>query len=141
MSPGDAVLLGTDLVKDERVLVAAYDDSSGVTAAFNKNVLFVLNRELGADFDPEDFDHVAVWDAEREWIEMRLRARRSVAAKIPAVDLAVTFRPGEEMRTEVSAKFRREGVRDELAAAGLSLQHWWTDSAGRFALSLATPAT
>jgi L-histidine N-alpha-methyltransferase len=139
LSPGDALLLGTDLVKDERTLVAAYDDDAGVTAAFNKNVLAVLNRELGADFDPDDFGHVAVWDREHEWIEMRLRARAALTAKIPALDLAVTFAAGEELRTEVSAKFRQETVRAELAAAGLGLRHWWTDGAERFALSLSVP--
>lgn len=139
LAPGDALLLGTDLVKDERVLVAAYDDAQGVTAAFNKNVLSVINRELGADFDPADFDHVALWNAREEWIEMRLRARGPVVAKIQALDLAVHFEAGEELRTEVSAKFRRHGVRDELAAAGFGLTHWWTDAQGRFALSLAAP--
>ncbi|MGI5479473.1 L-histidine N(alpha)-methyltransferase [Streptomyces lavendofoliae] len=138
LAPGDALLLGTDLVKDERTLVAAYDDAAGVTAAFNKNVLAVLARELGADVDPDDFDHVAVWDREKEWIEMRLRAREHLTVKIRELDLAVTFEAGEEMRTEVSAKFRQEGVRGELAAAGLELAHWWTDEEGRFALSLAT---
>ncbi|GGX83641.1 L-histidine N(alpha)-methyltransferase [Streptomyces fructofermentans] len=138
LSPGDALLLGTDLVKDESVLVAAYDDGAGVTAAFNKNVLSVVNRELGADFDPGQFTHVALWDPEREWIEMRLRARSALTVKIPALDLAVDFARGEEMRTEVSAKFRQEGVRAELAAAALGLTHWWTDSRGRFALSLST---
>jgi L-histidine N-alpha-methyltransferase len=138
LSPGDALLLGTDLVKDESVLVAAYDDAAGVTAAFNKNVLTVVDRELGADFDPDDFTHVALWDAEREWIEMRLRARSALTVKVPALDLAVDFTEGEEMRTEVSAKFREEGVRTELAAAGLDLTHWWTDAQGRFALSLST---
>ncbi|MBC7271908.1 MAG: L-histidine N(alpha)-methyltransferase [Streptomyces sp.] len=136
LSPGDALLLGTDLVKDEGVLVRAYDDAAGVTAAFNKNVLTVVNRELGADFDPGAFDHVALWDAEREWIEMRLRSRGGQTVKIPALDLAVDFADGEELRTEVSAKFRKEGVRAELAAAGLELAHWWTDAEGRFALSL-----
>ncbi|GAA3018963.1 L-histidine N(alpha)-methyltransferase [Streptomyces fulvorobeus] len=138
LSPGDSLLLGTDLVKDEATLVAAYDDAAGVTAAFNKNVLSVVNRELGADFPLDDFDHVAVWDPRREWIEMRLRARRALTVKIPEVDLVVTFAAGEEMRTEVSAKFREEGVRGELVDAGLRLEHWWTDAAGRFALSLAT---
>jgi L-histidine N-alpha-methyltransferase len=138
LAPGDALLLGTDLVKDERTLVAAYDDAAGVTAAFNKNVLSVLARELGADVDPDDFAHVAVWDRENEWIEMRLRARGPLTVKIRELDLAVTFEAGEEMRTEVSAKFRQEGVRGELAAAGMELEHWWTDEAGRFALSLAT---
>ncbi|MFF9108874.1 L-histidine N(alpha)-methyltransferase [Streptomyces sp. NPDC014805] len=138
LSPGDALLLGTDLVKDEQVLVRAYDDAAGVTAAFDKNVLTVINRELGADFDPAAFDHVAVWDAEHEWIEMRLRSRTAQSVKVPALDLAVDFTAGEEMRTEVSAKFREDGVRDELAAQGLKLTHWWTDREGRFALSLST---
>ncbi|MCW2870997.1 L-histidine N(alpha)-methyltransferase [Actinacidiphila oryziradicis] len=141
LSPGDALLLGTDLVKDEATLVAAYDDAQGVTAAFNKNVLSVIDRELGADFDPADFDHVALWDPEQEWIEMRLRARSELTVKIPALDLTVDFAEGEELRTEISAKFRQEGIRAELAEAGFELRHWWTDSAGRFALSLAFPAT
>ncbi|MGW1051181.1 L-histidine N(alpha)-methyltransferase [Streptomyces sp. NPDC002586] len=134
--PGDGLLLGTDLVKDERVLVRAYDDAAGVTAAFNKNVLAVVDRELGADFDPDAFDHVALWDAEREWIEMRLRSRVAQTVKVPALDLAVDFAAGEELCTEVSAKFRRDGVTAELAAAELELTHWWTDTEGRFALSL-----
>ncbi|MFF3729124.1 L-histidine N(alpha)-methyltransferase [Streptomyces sp. NPDC002476] len=138
LSPGDALLLGTDLVKDEKVLVAAYDDAAGVTAEFDKNVLRVVNRELGADFDPADFEHVALWDPEREWIEMRLRARSTLTVKIPALGLVVPFEADEEMRTEVSAKFREDGVRAELAGAGLRLDQWWTDSGERFALSLAT---
>ncbi|MFE9015780.1 L-histidine N(alpha)-methyltransferase [Streptomyces cyaneofuscatus] len=138
LTPGDALLLGTDLVKDEETLVAAYDDASGVTAAFNKNVLNVVNRELGADFPLEDFEHVAVWNPEQRWIEMRLRARRALTVKIRELDLVVPFEAGEELRTEVSAKFRQEDVREELEAAGLQLAQWWTDSAGRFALSLAT---
>ncbi|KUL58632.1 MULTISPECIES: L-histidine N(alpha)-methyltransferase [unclassified Streptomyces] len=140
LSPGDALLLGTDLVKDPSVLVPAYDDRSGVTAAFNKNVLAVLDRELGADFDPDAFEHVAAWDAENEWIEMRLRSTVHQTVKIAALDLAVDFAEGEELRTEISAKFRQEGVRTELAAAGLHLDHWWTDERGRFALSLSTAA-
>ncbi|WP_030378504.1 MULTISPECIES: L-histidine N(alpha)-methyltransferase [unclassified Streptomyces] len=138
LSPGDALLLGTDLVKDASVLVAAYDDAAGVTAAFNKNVLNVVDRELGGDFDPDAFDHVALWDAGREWIEMRLRSRTAQTVKIRALGLAVDFAAGEELRTEVSAKFREDGVRGELAAAGLELGHWWTDRGGRFALSLST---
>lgn len=137
LRPGDVLLLGTDLVKDERTLVAAYDDSAGVTAAFNKNVLSVINRELGADFDLSGFGHVAVWDPEHEWIEMRLRSHRHQTVKIPALDLATVFEQGEELRTEISAKFHAGTVRDELARAGFTLQHWWTDSATRFALSLA----
>ncbi|MFF3348177.1 L-histidine N(alpha)-methyltransferase [Streptomyces sp. NPDC002779] len=136
MAPGDALLLGTDLVKDEQVLVRAYDDAAGVTAAFNKNVLTVVNRELGADFDPGAFAHVALWDAGNEWIEMRLRSLAAQTVKVPALDLAVDFAAGEELHTEVSAKFRKEGVRGELSASGLELTHWWTDRDGRFALSL-----
>jgi L-histidine N-alpha-methyltransferase len=136
LAPGDALLMGTDLVKDEQVLVRAYDDAAGVTAAFNKNVLTVMNRELGADFEPAAFDHVALWDAEHEWIEMRLRSRTAQTVKVPALGLAVDFAAGEELRTEVSAKFRQEKVRTELSAAELDLAHWWTDGAGRFALSL-----
>ncbi|MFF1283086.1 L-histidine N(alpha)-methyltransferase [Streptomyces sp. NPDC058299] len=136
LAPGDGLLLGTDLVKDERVLVRAYDDAAGVTAAFNKNVLAVIDRELGADFDPDAFDHVALWDAERQWIEMRLRSRTAQTVKISALGLAVDFAAGEELRTEVSAKFEKDGVTAELAAVGLELTHWWTDEPGRFALSL-----
>jgi len=136
LAPGDALLLGTDLVKDPEVLVRAYDDAAGVTAAFNKNVLAVIDRELGADFDPDAFDHVALWDAEQEWIEMRLRARTAQTVKVRALDLAVEFAAGEELRTEVSAKFRKETVDAELAAAGFEPVRWWTDSARRFALSL-----
>ncbi|MEU5287999.1 L-histidine N(alpha)-methyltransferase [Streptomyces sp. NPDC020755] len=138
LSPGDALLLGTDLVKDEETLVAAYDDAAGVTAAFNKNVLNVVNRELGADFPLDEFDHLAVWNPRERWIEMRLRARRALSVKIRELDLVVPFEAGEELRTEVSAKFRQEDVRAELAVAGMRLTQWWTDSAGRFALSLAT---
>ncbi|WP_073946401.1 L-histidine N(alpha)-methyltransferase [Streptomyces kebangsaanensis] len=136
LRPGDALLLGMDLVKDEDVLVRAYDDAAGVTAAFNKNVLNVVNRELGADFEPDAFDHVALWDAGSEWIEMRLRSRTAQTVKVPALGLAVDFAAGEELRTEVSAKFRKEGVSEELSAAGMELTRWWTDGEGRFALSL-----
>ncbi|MFE3167012.1 L-histidine N(alpha)-methyltransferase [Streptomyces sp. NPDC059224] len=136
LTPGDALLLGTDLVKEEDVLVRAYDDAAGVTAEFNKNVLAVVDRELDADFDPGAFDHVALWDADEEWIEMRLRSRVAQTVKVPALDLAVDFAAGEELRTEVSAKFRRDGVTSELAAAGLELTNWWTDAQDRFALSL-----
>jgi L-histidine Nalpha-methyltransferase len=140
LRPGDAFLLGTDLVKDPAVLVAAYDDSAGVTAAFNKNVLSVLNAELGADFDLDAFEHVAAWDAGREWIEMRLRAASAQSVRVSDLGLTVEFAAGEEMRTEVSAKFRQAGVTAELAAAGLAMRSWWTDPDGQFGLSLAVPA-
>jgi len=139
LRPGDSFLLGTDLVKDPVRLVQAYDDAAGVTAAFNKNVLTVLDRELEADFDLDAFDHVALWDAEQEWIEMRLRSRLEQVVSIAALDLEVRFATGEELRTEVSAKFRRQGVERELAAAGLTMTHWWTDPGGDFALSLSVP--
>jgi L-histidine Nalpha-methyltransferase len=137
MQSGDVLLLGTDLVKDSGRLVAAYDDAAGVTADFNKNVLCVINRELGADFDLDLFQHVALWDAEQEWIEMRLRSLVAQRVDVPGLDLVVDFAEGEEMRTEVSAKFRKAKVAAELAEAGLRLEHWWTDEPGDFALSLA----
>ena len=140
LRPGDFFLLGTDLVKDPATLVAAYDDEAGVTAEFNKNVLAVLNAELGADFDLDAFEHVAVWNADAEWIEMRLRSGLAQTVRLPGIGLTVDFAEGEEMRTEVSAKFRREGVTAELAAAGFTMRSWWTDSAGQFGLSLSVPA-
>jgi L-histidine N-alpha-methyltransferase len=139
MADGDALLLGTDLVKDPGRLVAAYDDSAGVTAAFNRNMLAVVNRELDGDLDLRGFAHVAAWDAQNEWIEMRLRSVRKQKAYLGALDLTVEFDADEQMRTEISAKFRRVGVEAELAAAGLTLTHWWTDPADDFALSLSTP--
>jgi L-histidine N-alpha-methyltransferase len=136
LAPGDGLLLGTDLVKDPVRLQAAYDDAAGVTADFNRNVLRVVNRELDGDLDVEGFAHVAVWNAEDEWIEMRLRSLRAQRATLSALDLVVEFAAGEEIRTEISAKFRETGVRAELAAAGLDLQHWWTDPDGDFGVSL-----
>jgi len=136
LAPGDGLLLGTDLVKDPARLVAAYDDAAGVTAQFNRNVLRVLARELGADVDPDAFAHVARWDAENEWVEMRLRSRREQVVRV--LDLQVPFAEGEELRTEISAKFRRERVAGELAAAGFRLRSWWTDPQGDYALCLAT---
>jgi L-histidine N-alpha-methyltransferase len=131
------LLLGTDLVKDPAVLEAAYDDSEGVTAQFNLNMLRVLNRELDADFDVEQFEHVAFYDGQREWIEMRLRARRAHSVRVAAIDLDVEFGRGEELRTEISAKFTPERVRADLGAAGLELVQWLTDPEELFALSLA----
>jgi L-histidine Nalpha-methyltransferase len=140
LQPGDAFLLGTDLVKDTARLEAAYDDTAGVTAAFNRNVLTVLNRELDADFAPERFAHVARWNPTEEWIEMRLRSESEQTVRVDRLGLEIAFAAGEEMRTEISAKFRRERVEDELAAAGLALASWWTDPGGDFALSLSVPA-
>lgn len=137
LAPGDWLLLGTDLVKGPEILVPAYDDAAGVTADFNRNVLAVLNRELAADFDLENYEHVAIWDPENEWIEMRLRATTGSAVTLAELALDIVLQKGEEIRTEISAKFRREGVEKELAAAGFGLDSWWTDAEGRFALSLA----
>lgn len=131
----DWLLLGVDLVKDPGLLVPAYDDAAGVTAEFNRNVLAVINRELGADFDPAAFEHVAIWDPDREWIEMRLRARRP--SRVRVLDLEVDFAVGEEMRTEISAKFRPDGVTAELAAAGFGVRSCWTDEENLFAVVLA----
>jgi L-histidine Nalpha-methyltransferase len=139
LGPDDYLLMGTDLVKDPSVLEAAYDDAQGVTAEFNRNVLRVLNRELRADFDPEDFDHVALFDPHNEWIEMRLRARREHTTLVRDLDLPVHFDAGEELRTEISAKFTPERLQGDLSAAGLELVRWLTDPDGLFALTLSRP--
>jgi L-histidine N-alpha-methyltransferase len=136
LEPGEWLLLGTDLVKDAETLVAAYDDAAGVTAEFNKNVLRVINRQLGADFDVDAFEHVALWDPDNEWIEMHLRATRAMRVLIPEIHLDISFAEGEEISTEISAKFRRAGVEAELATAGFAPAAWWTDGEARFALSL-----
>jgi L-histidine Nalpha-methyltransferase len=137
LQPGDTLLVGTDLVKDPARLVRAYDDSAGVTAKFNRNVLAVVNRELHADFDIDAFEHVAKWNADEERIEMWLRAATAQQVFIADLDTSIDFAAGEEMLTEVSCKFRPEGVAAELAAAGLTRTHWWTDAAADFGLSLA----
>ena len=140
LRPGEALLLGLDLVKDVGRLEAAYNDTRGVTAAFNRNVLSVLNGELRADFVPDRFEHVARWDSRNEWIEMLLRSKCRQRVRIEDLDLEADFAEGEEMRTEISAKFRRERIAAELEEAGLRLERWWTDGAGGFALCLAVPA-
>jgi L-histidine N-alpha-methyltransferase len=137
MRPGDSLLLGTDLVKDTGRLVRAYDDADGVTARFNRNVLAVINRELDADFDVDAYQHVARWNAEEERIEMWLRSNSFQRVQVGALDLTAEFAAGEEMLTEVSCKFRPDGVNAELAGAGLRRIRWWTDGAGDFGLSLA----
>jgi L-histidine Nalpha-methyltransferase len=140
LRPGDTFLLGTDLVKDVDRLLRAYDDAAGVTAEFNRNVLKVINRELAADFAVEEFRHVAVWDAASEWIEMRLRSVREQRVTISDLGLTVSFAAGEELRTEISAKFRPDNVVSELAAAGLRTLRFWTDPDADFGLTLAQPA-
>ncbi len=141
LGPEDHLLMGADLVKDAAVLQAAYDDAQGVTAEFNRNLLLVLNRELRADFNPEDFDHVALFNHEHEWIEMRLRARREHTTVVRDLNLSVHFEQGEEMRTEISAKFTRERIEADLSAAGLGLVSWLTDPDELFALTLSRPAS
>jgi L-histidine N-alpha-methyltransferase len=137
MYPGDRFLLGTDLVKERRVLEAAYNDSAGVTAEFNKNVLAVLNRELDADFDLGEFEHVAFWDADNEWIDIRLRALSEQFVDLRELDMRAHFSRNEEMRTEISTKFTRERIESSYADVGLELLEWWTDSEGLYAMSLA----
>jgi L-histidine Nalpha-methyltransferase len=139
MGPDDRLLIGTDLVKDRAVLEAAYNDSAGVTAEFNRNVLRVINAGLEADFDPEAFEHVAFFDEANAWIEMRLRANGAQRVRIDGADLEVTFADGEELRTEISAKFTREAVERELTEAGLRLHEFFTDGSGLFGLAFARP--
>jgi L-histidine N-alpha-methyltransferase len=138
LGPGDRFVLGTDLVKAVRMLEAAYNDSAGVTAEFNRNVLQVLNRELDADFDPARFDHVAFFDAERSWIDIRLRARCAQRVSIPGADVELDLAAGEEIRTEVSTKFTAERIERELATAGMAIETFLTDPDGLFGLSLAS---
>jgi L-histidine N-alpha-methyltransferase len=140
LDPDDHFLLGTDLVKDPAIIEAAYDDVQGVTAEFNRNVLHVMNRELGADFEPDAFDHVAFFDRRREWVEMRLRARRPMTVRVTELDLQVEFAAGEELRTEISAKFTHRRIERDYAAAGLELRGWYTDPEELFAVTLARPA-
>jgi L-histidine N-alpha-methyltransferase len=140
MTADDRLLIGTDLVKDRAVLEAAYNDSAGVTAAFNRNVLRALNESVGADFDPAAFEHVAFFDEANSWIEMRLRAKGAQLVRIEGAQLELTFEDGEELRTEISAKFTRDAVADELAVAGLRLDEFHTDGGGLFGLAVASLA-
>lgn len=133
----DRFLLGTDLVKDRATLEAAYDDAAGVTAAFNKNVLAVLNARLGANFDLDAFEHTVHWDDENLFVDIRLRSLRRQLVEFSELGLTVAFARGEEMRTEISTKFQRQGLEGIYAEAGLELTHWWTDPEGLYALSLA----
>jgi L-histidine Nalpha-methyltransferase len=141
LGPEDAILLGTDLVKEPGRLEAAYDDAGGVTSEFNKNVLLVLNREFGGDFDPATFEHVALYDVDEARVDIRLRSLADQIVRLDGLDLNVRFAAGEEMRTEISAKFTRERLEAVYEEAGLVLSGWFTDSAGDYALSLAHRAT
>jgi len=139
MSSDDSLLLGTDLVKDRARLVAAYDDSSGVTADFNRNVLRVLNDQLGGDFDPDRFRHVALWNEDEQWIEMRLRAEEATEVSLAGAGIVVRFDEGEDLLTEISAKFTPERIEQELAEAGFMVDGMWGAEDGEFLLSLAHP--
>jgi L-histidine N-alpha-methyltransferase len=141
LGPADRLLLGTDLIKDRNVIEAAYNDAEGVTAEFNRNLLHVLNRELDADFVPDNFDHVAFFDRRHEWVEMRLRARRPCSVLVGDLDLRVEFAAGEELRTEISAKFTRQRVEADLRAAGLELEQWFTDDDDLFGISVSGAAS
>jgi len=139
MSSDDSLLLGADLVKDRRRLLAAYDDDAGVTADFNRNVLYVLNDQLGGNFDPDGFTHVAVWNEDEQWIEMRLRAQEATEVVLTEADITVRFEEGEDLLTEISAKFTPEGIERELSEAGFVLDEFWGAEDGEFLLALAHP--
>jgi L-histidine Nalpha-methyltransferase len=139
MSSDDSLLLGADLVKDRRRLVAAYDDGSGVTAAFNKNVLHVLNEQLAGNFDPELFRHVALWNEGEQWIEMRLRAAEEIDVTLENAGISVRFAEGEDLLTEISAKFTPERIEEELSTAGFVVDGMWGADEGEFLLTLAHP--
>jgi L-histidine Nalpha-methyltransferase len=139
MSSEDSLLLGTDLVKDRGRLVAAYDDAAGVTAQFNKNVLHVLNTQLGGDFDPDLFTHVAIWNEDEQWIEMRLRAKEAADVTLREAGISVHFDRDEDLLTEISAKFTPERVEKELSAAGFVVDSMWGADEGEFLLTLAHP--
>jgi L-histidine N-alpha-methyltransferase len=139
MSSDDSLLLGTDLVKDRGRLVAAYDDAAGVTADFNRNVLHVLNEQLGGDFDPAQFRHVALWNEDEQWIEMRLRAEEATEVSLAGAGITVRFDEGEDLLTEISAKFTPDKVEEELHAAGFVLEDMWGANEGEFLLTLSHP--
>jgi L-histidine Nalpha-methyltransferase len=140
LGPEDRMLLGTDLVKDPRIIEAAYNDAAQITAEFNRNLLHVLNRELHGDFSPESFEHIAFYDRRNEWVEMRLRATRAMSVYIADLDLRIEFAAGEELRTEISAKFTPGRVATDLEAAGLALEGWFTDDQELFGVTMARPS-
>jgi len=139
MSSGDSLLLGTDLVKDRQRLVAAYDDAAGITADFNRNVLHVLNEQLGGDFVPDQFTHVALWNESEHWIEMRLRSDAATQVTLREAGIAVQFDEGEDLLTEISAKFTPERVEEELSAASFVVDDMWGADEGEFLITLAHP--
>jgi dimethylhistidine N-methyltransferase len=138
IAPGDSLLLGVDMVKPERELLVAYDDPLGVTAAFNKNLLVHLNRELGASFDLDAFDHRAVWNVQEARVEMHLVSRRDQHVDVPRAGLAIDLAAGETIWTESSYKYRLPDIAQKLAAAGFDMHAHWIDAEGQFLLALAT---
>jgi L-histidine Nalpha-methyltransferase len=136
LARGDGFLVGLDLVKDPARLHAAYNDAKGVTAEFNLNILRVLNQRLRADFDPGDFEHRAFYDPDRQWIEMRVRARRPLVAHVPGAGIRLALEAGEEIRTELSCKYTRESFTRRIAGSGLAVERWITDAEGLFASAL-----
>jgi L-histidine N-alpha-methyltransferase len=139
MDAGDRLLIGTDLVKDRGRLVDAYDDAAGVTAEFNRNVLHVLNRELGADFDPSQFEHVAKWNEDDQRIEMWLRAMSDQSVRMTDLDLDISFASGEEMLTEISTKFTPDALEAELEECGFVIDSMWASEGDEFLMTLCHP--
>lgn len=137
LRPGDRFLLGADLVKDPDVILAAYNDAAGVTAEFNRNVLYVLNHRLDADFRPDDFEHVVLWDSDAATVDMRLRAMRPMAVDLAALEIDIAFSAGEEIRTGVSVKFHRGELENQLQANGFEPEACWTDERGYMGVFLA----
>ncbi len=137
LAPGDCLLLGTDLVKDPHRLITAYDDPAGITEAFVKNALHVLNRTVGADFDVECFSYVPFWDSRLERMDLRLRADMPQRVRLPGAGLTIDLTAGEEIRIEISTKFRTGGIRRELESAGFRVDRQYLDHAGDFAVTLA----
>ena len=133
----DMLLLGVDFVKSPERILAAYNDPGGLTAAFSRNVLRILNDRLGADFDPAAYDHVPRWNADEEWVDIRLRARTAQTVHIPQLDLRVEFADSEEVHTEIAAKFRRDRLEEELGGVGLEVRRWWADPTDAFGVGLA----
>jgi L-histidine N-alpha-methyltransferase len=137
MTADSRLLIGVDLVKDPAVIERAYNDAAGVTSAFNRNVLTMVNRELGADFPVDEYEHVAFFDRRHEWIDIRLRAVRDHVVHVGALDLDVPFAAREELRTEISSKFTRERIAGDLRYAGMELEELLTDDDDLFGLALA----
>ncbi len=136
MTSTDTFLVGVDLVKDSARLEAAYNDPEGVTAAFNINMLSVLNRQFVGNFDPGAFRHLARYDEENEWIEMRLVTTRPVDVRLEKLDLDLKLAAGAQIRTEISCKFTRESLEKHAREAGLCIMGWYTDPESLFAVAL-----